>query len=86
MMNDWYGNGAGAGAWVGMALVMVIFWAGIAMVVILLRPRNRPVDGVAPQRPQDQDAERILDERFARGDIDEEEFTSRRTALRRKIQ
>lgn len=30
------------------------------------------------------DAERILNERFAHGEIDEQEFTAKRTALRSK--
>ena len=43
------------------------------------RIAERSSGGWFPHR----DAERILSERFARGEIDEEEFTRRRDALRR---
>ena len=64
----------GIGAWVAMALLMLLF---------LVR-RPHPGEGPAALRPPFHDAERILNERFARGEIDEQEFTARRTALRRQ--
>jgi len=83
-MNGWYGYGWGVGAWVAMALVMLIFWGGVVTVVVLLVRRSHQGEGpAAPQSPHNE-AERILNERFARGEIDEQEFTARRTALRSK--
>lgn len=84
MMDGWYGNGWGVGAWVAMALLMLIFWGGVVTVVVLLVRRTHPGEGGASMGPPHHDAERILNERFARGEIDEQEFTARRTALRGK--
>lgn len=85
-MYGWDG-GWGAGAWVLMALVMLLFWGGVVAVVIVLLRRRRGPDGPGPHgltgAPHD-DAERILNERFARGEIDETELAARRAALRRK--
>lgn len=83
MMYGWDGNGWGAGAWLVMAALMLIFWGGVATVVVLLVKRDRPSQRSDALRPPYYDAERILTERFARGEIDEQEFTARRTALRR---
>lgn len=82
MMDGWYGNGWGA--WVAMALMMLIFWGGVVTVVILLLRRPHPGEGPAASRPPHHDAERVLSERFARGEIDEQEFTAKRAALRRQ--
>ncbi|MDD1478518.1 SHOCT domain-containing protein [Arthrobacter sp. H16F315] len=84
MMYGWDGNGWGIGAWVAMALLMLIFWGGVVTVVVLLVRRPHPGEGPAALRPPHHDAERILTERFARGEIDEQEFTAKRTALRRR--
>ena len=70
----------GWGGWLAMALVMSAFWAGvIALVIWLVRggafQQARRGD---PKRPSALD---ILDERFVRGEIDREEYESRRAAL-----
>lgn len=84
MMYGWNG-GWGAGGWVLMALMMLIFWGGVVTVVILLLRRGPAAPGrYGPYAPPHDEAERILNERFARGEIDETEFTARRSALRRK--
>ena len=84
MMDGWYGNGSGIGAWLVMALLMLLFWGGMVTVVVLLLRRPHLGEGPAAPRAALHDAERILNERFARGEIDEQEFTARRTALRRQ--
>lgn len=65
--------------WIGalvMISVMVAFWGGLVVVAMLLIRRFRYRDG-------DQDtARRILDERFARGEIDKDEYLDRGQALR----
>jgi putative membrane protein len=80
-MMDWYWDG---GAWLGMGIGMVL-WVVLAIVVVWLvvrglialeRPRTGGPSGSAP--------EDILRERFARGEIDAEEFERRLTLLRRK--
>ena len=83
-MGGWYGGGWGVGAWVAMAVLMLVFWGVVVTVVVLLLRRTRSEGGPASPRPLHHDAERILSERFARGEIDEQEFTARRAALRRQ--
>lgn len=83
MMYGWYGNDWGIGGWIAMTLVMLLFWGGLITMVVLLVRRSRGSEGTSSLHPSHHDAERILNERFARGDIDEDEYTSRRTALRR---
>jgi putative membrane protein len=75
-----WASGWGPGDWLVMMLVMVAMWGLlIAGVYSLLRAFGRPRD----ERPAtaDRPPERILEERFARGEIDEEEFKHRREAL-----
>ena len=80
-------GGWGAGAWVLMALMMLLFWGALITVVIVLLRRGRGQDGLEPHglcgAPHDE-AERILNEQFVRGEIDETELAARRVALRRK--
>ncbi|RAX48132.1 SHOCT domain-containing protein [Arthrobacter sp. AQ5-05] len=82
MMYGWDGSW-GAGAWIAMGLMMLLFWGGLAAVVIVLL-RGGHSGGRNNYGPPGDDAERILNERFARGEIDETEFTARRAALRRR--
>ncbi|HMA48040.1 MAG TPA: SHOCT domain-containing protein [Frankiaceae bacterium] len=78
-MMGWYG-GLGWGGWVVITLMMLAFLAllifgGVALARGLRRDDERPHDvGV--------DARRLLDERFARGEIDADEYTRRRELLR----
>ena len=72
------------GAWLGMGLGMVL-WLVLAVVVVWLIVRGlmaierTRTDGTSTQRPEE-----ILRERFARGDIDAEEFERRLTLLHSK--
>ncbi len=79
MMYGWYGNGGGIGTWVVMALMMLLFWGGLVAIVILLVRGSHSSNGTNSHH----DAERILDERFARGEIDGDDYVARRAALRR---
>ena len=83
MMYGWDG-GWGWGAWLGMGIMMLLFFAVIAaVVVVLLRPPRRQEHPAPPPAPPpvEDPALRILDERFARGEIDEQEYRSRRDLL-----
>jgi putative membrane protein len=80
MMDGWYDGQWGVGGWIVMGLVMLLFW-GVVVAVAVTLFRRRPESGGTPTS-RHEDAERILSERFARGEIDEEEFTARRAALR----
>jgi putative membrane protein len=82
MMYDSGHDGWGAGQWIAMAFMMLVFWSVVVAAAVALLRRPSHVHG-DPPRPTHHDAERILGERFARGEIDESEFTSRRDALRR---
>lgn len=71
--------GWGAGMMVVMSLVWLVVVAGIVAGVVLL------VRALSGRRTSGDDAGRramtILDERYARGDIDREEYESRRRLL-----
>jgi putative membrane protein len=63
--------------------VCIVVW----IVTTLMRPgghvhRHEPSPGANPSSKPSSDALRILDERFARGDIDADEYTKRRELLR----
>jgi putative membrane protein len=76
-----YGYGMGAGGWILMALSVVALWALVAVAVVAA---VRAVGGSEwPTRVTDPPAtaERTLAERFARGDIDAEEFLRTRELL-----
>lgn len=83
MMYGWYGGDWGIVGWILMALVMIVFWGGLITIVLFLVRRSAPGQGTEPLRPTHHHAEQLLSERFARGEIDENEFTARRAALRR---
>jgi len=74
-MWDW-GNGWG---WLWGFLMMIVFWGGFAVLVVwLIRDRDR---SSARDRSEQPDARAILEERFARGEISEEEFHDRMRVL-----
>jgi putative membrane protein len=74
-MYGWYPEGMGwSGIFFAIAMV-VLFWGGLAAVVVLLI-RHFGAGAAAGAR-------RILDERFARGEIDAEEYAERRAKLGR---
>jgi len=75
---DW-----GWGAWLAMMVMMVVFWGlVIAAVVALVRylggTRQGDRTGSGSGRAS---AEEVLAERFARGEIDADEYTRRRELL-----
>ena len=79
----WDGGGMGSGGWVLMAMLMVLFWGGVVAVVIVLFRHSAPSGDDRPTIGATEDpALRVLEERFARGDIDADEYTKRRDILR----
>jgi len=88
MHNNWgYGmDNNGGWWWIVMALMMVVFWGGvIALAVAFVRRGNHSThpaqqampptpSGVGTGRPS---AKEILDERFARGEIEAEDCRQR---------
>ncbi len=83
MMYGWYGDGGGIFTWIVMTLIMLVFWGGVIATVVLLVRSSRANNAAPSLHPSHHDAERVLNERFARGEIDETEYIARRTALRR---
>lgn len=88
MMHYW-GGSWGVGNWLVMGFGMVVFWGLVAAGVIWLvralsardsggrqaPPPSPPVD------PTPRGARDILDERYARGEIDDDEYRTRRDTL-----
>jgi putative membrane protein len=76
----WWNGGMGLGGWIVMTLFMVAFWALVivGIVAIFRGVRDDRPSGAAVQR----DPMQILDERFARGEIDAEEYRARQDVLR----
>ena len=65
--------------WFWGLLMMVAFWGGIAAVVVIaVRAFG------TSKRPEHLDAEAILRNRYASGEISEEEFQTRRNVLDRR--
>jgi len=97
-MDGYYGYGIGWFGWLVMIILMVLFWAGLLATVALVtrrywQPRRGegagPSSAGQPTRPGPSSSESdpnspegVLSARFARGEIDEEEFRKRRDALR----
>jgi putative membrane protein len=89
MMHDWDG-GWGVGNWLLMGFGMLLFWAlVVAGIVWLVRytaaeRRTSGAGGVRldkPAGPPAPTARDILDERYARGEISDEEYRTRRDTL-----
>ena len=80
-MMDWYDHGNGSTSWVWMMLAMVVFWGLVVVAVVALfrgTKRNGTTGGMGSR---EQDPLELLDGRFARGEIDAEEYHIRREAL-----
>ena len=82
-MYGYGGDSWGMTGWIAMAVLMVLFWGGVVAVLVVLLRRPHPGQGTPDMRPSHYEAERILHERFARGEIDESEYLARHAALRR---
>ena len=68
----------GAGDWLVMSLMMLIFWGAlVAGAVWFVRNARRPLE------PSTTGARQILDEKLARGEVTEEEYLRRRDLLTR---
>ena len=55
---------------------MVLFWLAIVALVVWLVKDNRPRAGIASAQAVD-----IIDQRYARGEIDEQDYLERRRRL-----
>jgi putative membrane protein len=85
MYNNGWHNG---NDWISMGLMMLLFWGVVvAAIVAFVYFLRRQSDGVVhhgpAQGPGQSSARRLLDERFARGDIDQAEYVQRSDLLNR---
>lgn len=84
-----WNDGMGWSGWLVMSLTALAFWVLVVVVVVALfrGPRTGSEMRVAGHdghagHQGDGSADLILDERFARGEIDADEYLARRIALR----
>ena len=94
MYDDWDGHDWGWGTWLGMGAMMAGGTALLVLLVILVvraTAEPQPPTTEAATRRWRQgppvpspatSAERLLDQRFARGDVNEKEYLARRDLLR----
>ncbi len=75
----WGWSGWSWWGWALMSLSMLVFWGLVIWGVVALFRRSG--DG-RPERQERPDPERVLAERFAAGEIDEEEYHRRLQTLR----
>lgn len=78
----WHGN-FGWGGWAMMLITMAVFWAVIISIVVLVirylaRDRKLPRQEGKTSRS----AEELLAQRYARGELDDDEYRRRVTVLR----
>jgi putative membrane protein len=78
----WYGDGMGGWGFALMIVSTVVFWGVlIAGGIALFRYLNRTAVNVGSSETRPT-PEQVLAERFARGEVDEEEYRRRLDALR----
>lgn len=80
-MMGWYGDGMGWLGWVMMTLIALAFWGLLAFGGIAVW-RSLGRDRRSPSSEGRHAAEQLLDDRFARGEIDQDEYARRRGVLR----
>ncbi|MGW4103435.1 SHOCT domain-containing protein [Streptomyces sp. NPDC004976] len=80
-MMFWYDHDVSGWGWFAMSASMILFWALIITAAVLLfRALGRPHEHThSPAAPS---PEQLLAERFARGEINQEEYQRRLSALR----
>ena len=79
-MMMWYGSNGGWGGWLLMTIAMVLFWALVITAVVLIvrylvSQRRTGTSAGSARTPEE-----VLAERYARGEIDDDE-SQRRLAL-----
>lgn len=79
-MRDMMGGGM-MGMIFGLLLMILLIAAVVVGAVLLMRALWRPGEGQRENPPSRDPALQILEERFARGEIDREEYQERRCTL-----
>ncbi len=83
MYYGWQHTGIGIGGWIVMLIAMVVFWSVIVFGVVALVRYLVHHGGPAQSATGDQ-AETILRERFAKGEINEDEYRAKLDLIRSK--
>jgi putative membrane protein len=78
----WHDSGWG---WFWMMFMMVFFWAFVAVAIVFVVRGLRPGQATQPQTPSTPTADDLLAQRFARGEIDADEYHARLDALRSHV-
>ena len=78
----WYGNGMSGWGYGVMGLGMVLFWVLLIALLVGVFRHNRSHRDFAGSRPGSMTADQLLAERFARGEIEQQEYVDRQAALR----
>lgn len=87
-MMGWYNtDGVGAGGWIAMIAMMVMFWGLVIFAGVMIFRGTATGRGGNDHTQLDRASSRrdsmdILDERFARGEIDSDEYEMRKAVLR----
>lgn len=83
-MMGWYNDGIGWAGGIAMMLAMVAFWGLVIFAVVALFRGTTQGSGRDGQFDQSghRDPMQTLDERFARGEIDADEYRARQAVLR----
>jgi putative membrane protein len=68
----WWNFGWGSGGWLGMTLLMLVFWGALIWLVATLVGNGSSKDTPPPRRAED-----VLAERFAHGEIGQTEYLDR---------
>jgi len=76
-----WSNGMGWAGWLFMSLTALAFWALVVFAVVALFRGSRPDTTPSGGPGVDHDPRLILDQRFARGEIDAEEYHARQAVL-----
>jgi putative membrane protein len=78
MMNDWGMGWGGGGMWFG-----PLFWIGLLVIVLMvaISMSRRQSSGADSRESRSGTPREILDARFAKGEIEREEYETRRKAL-----
>jgi putative membrane protein len=81
-MMFWYDHGVSGWGWFAMTASMIVFWALIITAAVLLfRALARTGPGSGGHHSTGPTPEQLLAERFARGEIDEDEYQRRLAVL-----
>ena len=67
--------------WIAGGLMMLVFWGGLVALVVFLVRSSGSGSSRQENKRSAPNAREILEERFARGEISEDEFETRRRVL-----